>query len=73
MNLPNRIVIQRQTPSNSWVVRDTYEGEEVPIGKAGNIFQATELAADYVQAVRRQIQEEERRRENEPKSGHDSN
>jgi hypothetical protein len=73
MNLPNRIVIQRQTPSGEWVVRDSFGGEEVQIGRAVNIRQATELAADFVQATTRQKMSEERRHKDESKSGDDSN
>ena len=73
MNLPNRIVIQRQTPSGEWVVRDSYGGEEIQIGRAVNIRQATELAADFVQATTRQKMSEERRHENDRKPSNDSN
>lgn len=73
MNLPNRIVIQRQLLSGEWVVRDTFNGEEVQVGRAENIRLATELAADFVQALTREKNLEGRRTEYEPKPGNDSN
>jgi hypothetical protein len=55
MTSPHRIVIQKQTNTNRWVIRDTIGGEEIRVGDAENIRQAADLAADFVSVHDRMV------------------